>query len=213
MKRVFLALLLTALLACGAWLWSVYGEITACRAENQRTAQAIQASQQQASKELMDLQEDLALWYNLELEKAEDAGRLEAVYGEILDWGGQAMGSMEFPDAGVQLPVYHGKHPRENGLTHVPQSGFPVGSRGNHCVLLGQSGLSDGDILFDISDLEVGDTFVLHVLRERIVYRVEEKKTAASKPSTPAAEPGKMLCTLLIYDGEQWTVLRGSASE
>lgn len=49
---------------------------------------------------------------------------------------------------------------------------LPVGGAGNRPVILAHSGMNRAQMFSDLSDLETGDLFLIHVLDETLMYQV-----------------------------------------
>ncbi len=210
MKKILgiLALLfLTAALGIMALGAGVYARAQMYRQENQRTVAQFKERLAQESTASLRSRENLAMWYNLQLRQG-NGGELAQVYDGILNFGGGVMGYVEFPQKEVSLPVFQDREDAP-GLAHLQRSAFPIGGRGNHCVMQGNAGLGDGELLFDITDLLEGDVFVVHTLTRGYTYRVDSIERMDEMPQCPGWEENRDLCTLIIRDGEQWVVIRG----
>lgn len=213
MKR-FIGIVLTTLLTAGVTLcWLVYSAAETGRRENLACVERLAAELASQETGVLRTQENLAMWYNLGLRSQEDTQAFSGAYVDILDYSGHIMGSIEFPRAELILPIRHGEQEEADtkGMTHLPQSAFPIGGTGNHCVLMGQAGLDDGAVFFDLTDLETGDVFLLHTLQKTRTYLVEAVQNTREQPECPAAERDKDLCTLIIRDGDGWVLIRGRA--
>lgn len=100
-----------------------------------------------------------------------------AVYESQLDVVGNGiMGYIEIPQIHCYLPIYHGTGEAvlSVGIGHIEGSSLPVGGPNTHTVLSGHRGLPSARLLTDLDQLEVGDTFYLHVLEETLVYEVDQ---------------------------------------
>jgi sortase A len=110
------------------------------------------------------------------------------------------IGSIEIPSINVSLAIYHGTSEAvlQTGVGHIPGSSLPVGGVGTHCVLSGHRGLPSARLFTDLDKLNVGDTFVLHVLDETLTYEVDQ--ILIVEPDDVDAleiDPDKDLCTLV----------------
>ena len=88
--------------------------------------------------------------------------------------GGEAMGWIEVPKAGIEVSVYHGigEPALSAGVGHQPETSLPVGGKRSHCYLTGHSGMRQHRIFDGIRVLEKGDVFAVHVLGDAYAYRV-----------------------------------------
>lgn len=129
-----------------------------------------------------DLQRNLAKWYNRNLASSEPEPGFETAYREILWYTDGIMGILQL--SGQSIPIYHqGKSGAVPGATHLQDSAFPIGGRGNHSVLVlppewTQAGLPD--------NLMVG----VYCLGRTMVYQ-----------SGSAYNPEKEQLTLIFPDG------------
>ncbi|MDH6365968.1 MULTISPECIES: class C sortase [unclassified Breznakia] len=100
-------------------------------------------------------------------------------YSEILDIGNGVMAYIEIPAIDVKLPIYHGTSEKvlQKGVGHLLQTSLPIGGPNNHTVLSGHRGLPQANLFTDLVDLEVGDTFYVHVLNDTLKYEVDQIKT------------------------------------
>jgi sortase A len=98
-------------------------------------------------------------------------------YTALLNWNGDGiMGYLEIPSIQVKLPIYHGTSEAvlSQGVGHLEQSSLPVGGTGTHAVLSGHTGLASKRLFTDLSQLQVGDSFSITVLDQRLTYQVDE---------------------------------------
>lgn len=138
----------------------------------------------------LELQRNLALWYNVNLLVTHDQEFRDA-YDEILFYTDGVMGSLEIPSKQVHLPIYHGTD-REKGVGHARDTAFPIGGAGNHPVLMLEE---------DIGRLDEGEKFVIHILGETLTYQVvavREKWDTTPVPDTD-------YCSLIL--GETYQIL------
>lgn len=122
-------------------------------------------------------------------------------YEDILDVSGTGiMCSIQIPKIKVNLPVYHGVEERvlQIAVGHIPGSSLPVGGESTHCVLSGHRGLSSARLFTDLDKLEVGDTFLIHVLNEVLTYEVDQILIVEPQDLSPLEIiPGEDLATLV----------------
>lgn len=139
------------------------------------------------------LQENLALWYNLNLLQTREPGFRQA-YEQILFYSDGVMGSLEIPSRSVHLPIYHGVD-GGSGFGHDPDTAFPTGGTGNHPVLVTAEDIS----------LAVGDRFVIHILGRELCYQV----VAVRRVWDTTAAEGMDYCSLILGNGCQVLGIRG----
>lgn len=110
------------------------------------------------------------------------------------------IGSIEILKIKCSLPIYHGtgESALQMGVGHVEWTSLPTGEDNTHCVLSGHRGLPRAKLFTDLDKLEIGDTFVLHVLNKKMTYEIEQIQVV--KPTDISAlkiENGRDLCTLV----------------
>lgn len=110
------------------------------------------------------------------------------------------MGSIEIPKIKVNLPIYHGTSDEvlQHGIGHLVQTSLPVGGESTHCVLSGHTGLNTAKLFTDLTSMEEGDLFFLHVLGDTLAYKVYSISVIEpTETSKLTIQKGKDLCTLL----------------
>lgn len=110
------------------------------------------------------------------------------------------MGVIEIPAIDVSLPIYHGTSEAilEKGVGHLQGTSLPIGGESTHTVLTGHSGLSNAKLFTDLTAMEEGDYFFLHVFGEKLAYQVDQKTTVLpAEISNLQVEPGQDYCTLV----------------
>lgn len=122
-------------------------------------------------------------------------------YESLLNLAGDGiMGYVEIPSIDVYLPIYHGtgNDSLERGVGHLLGSSLPVGSTSTHTILTGHSGMASQKMFTDITQLQNGEVFYLHVLNETLAYQVCQLNTVLPHDTTYLGiEPGQDLCTLV----------------
>lgn len=96
-------------------------------------------------------------------------------YTEVLDVDGKGlMCFVDIPKIDVYLPVFHGTSPEvlEKGAGHLEGSSLPVGGAGTHAVLSAHTGINSSKLFSDLTEMEEGDLFFIHVLDQTLAYRV-----------------------------------------
>lgn len=132
----------------------------------------------------------------------ETAGTEENLsYYDVLDVN--QMGLMcfvEIPKIDVYLPVFHGTSPEvlEKGVGHLEGSSLPVGGAGTHAVLSAHTGINRSKLFSDLTQVEEGDLFFLHVLDKTLAYRVGSVEVIEPEDtSLLTIEEGRDLVSLL----------------
>lgn len=122
-------------------------------------------------------------------------------YASLLNLGGDGiMGYVEIPKISVNLPIYHGTTAQvlEQGIGHLQNTSLPVGGESTHCVLTGHTGMAGKRLFTDLSLMEKGDVFYLHVLGDTLAYQVEEISIVEpDQTENLVVEPGQDLVTLV----------------
>lgn len=113
--------------------------------------------------------------------------------------GDGVMGYVEIPKIGVNLPIYHGtgSDSLERGVGHLLGSSLPVGGESTHTVLTGHSGMASQKLFSDLTQLESGDIFYIHILGEVLAYQVDNISTVLPYDTS----------LLGIYKGEDYCTL------
>lgn len=164
--------------------------------------------QMQLELENKDLaqQRSLAEEYNRSLQQSQIAdvfSQEDAVppeYEEALNVSDGMMGYIQIPKINVNLPIYHGtgEDVLAKGIGHLPQSALPIGGKGNHTVLTGHTGLPSAKLFTDLTELETGDSFSIHVLGEKLTYCIDQIKVVLpSEGQDLTAVSGEDYCTLV----------------
>lgn len=89
------------------------------------------------------------------------------------------MAYVDIPKIDVYLPVEHGTaaDTLEKSVGHVVGTSLPVGGASTHAVLSAHSGMASSKLFSDIDQLELGDTFYIHVLGDTLAYQVDAVNT------------------------------------
>lgn len=156
--------------------------------------QTLQEQVGQATDTQLAEQRRLAQSYNA------DPSQSAVGYRDILDYGGGIMGYIDIPSIDVHLPIYHGvdSDVLAKGVGHLPESSFPIGGEGNHAVLTGHTGLPGAHLFTDLTELDEGDEFSIHILEEELTYRVDQITVVLSHETGDLApRAGKDYCTLV----------------
>lgn len=165
----------------------------------QQNLQQLDDSERQAILEAAHVWNDELLDANSRIGEL-DADRRQR-YAALLDpFGTGMMGYIEVEKAGIYLPVYHGtaESVLQAGVGHIEGSSLPVGGVGTHAILSGHTGLPSSKLFSNIDQLEVGDTFFLHILGEVLTYQVESTVVVLPEEAEKQSfESERDLCTLM----------------
>ena len=103
-------------------------------------------------------------------------------YLSILDVK-EIIGYIEIPKISIELPIYHGTSQEvlEKGVGHVQSTAFPIGGKTCHSVLIGHRGLPSSKLFTDLDQLEIGDSFYITVLDQKLQYDVYSIETVEPK--------------------------------
>ncbi len=203
MKRFVGIVVLIALQLGVAMGWLAYGVGKQTSGEVENWQQILELPPEERQ-----MQENLALWYNLNLTGSGEEKPVEG-YEQILFFEDGLMCCVEFPQEQKILPVWHGVREKQDcGLTHLSRSALPVGGDGNHTVLTGEQ-----ELLEEMKFPERGDKFYLHVLGDTVVYRIFDVKTTKRDPSLTQFETHRDLCSIWIREDDSWVIIRAAREE
>jgi len=75
---------------------------------------------------------------------------------------------------------------------------MPIGGPSRHAVLTGHSGLTSARLFTDLTEMQIGDLFYLHVLGQTLAYKVDQIKIIEPQFTDDLKRvDGRDLCTLL----------------
>ena len=120
-------------------------------------------------------------------------------YNEILNIDG-TMGYIEIPKIDVNLPIFHGTSEEvlKKGVGHIDTTPLPIGGEGNHSVLSAHRGLPSAKLFTDLDKLEIDDVFMIKMLTETLVYRIDQIKVVEPTDTQYLqAEEGEDYITLI----------------
>ncbi|MBR3707239.1 MAG: class C sortase [Firmicutes bacterium] len=154
----------------------------------------------------MSKQDYTAAWeaarlYNENMRNPEALEKLGLDYKNVLNpYGGGIMGYIEIPKIRVSLVIVHDVDEDElqDSVGHMKETALPVGGKGTHAAMAGHSGLPSAKLLTNLEVLEPGDMFYIHVLGERLDYRVDQ--IAVVEPNDRSllqTDPDKDFVTLI----------------
>lgn len=122
-------------------------------------------------------------------------------YNTQLDPSGNGiMGYVKIPKINVNLPIYHGTETDtlEKGTGHLIGSSLPIGGESTHTVITGHSGMASQRMFTDLEQLDEGDVFYLHVLKDVLAYQVYYTEPVLPHDTEKLRiTSGEDLCTLI----------------
>lgn len=144
---------------------------------------------------------EAARLYNENMMNPQALEKLGLDYENVLNpYGGGIMGYLEIPKIRVSLVIVHDVDEDElqDSVGHMKETALPVGGKGTHAAMAGHSGLPSAKLLTNLEVLEPGDMFYIHVLGERLDYRVDQ--IAVVEPNDRSllqTDPDKDFVTLI----------------
>lgn len=107
-------------------------------------------------------------------------GEIEDIeYKELLDPTGTGMmGYITISKLSVNLPIYHGTTNEilNKYVGHLEGSSIPIGGESTHSILTGHRGLPSANLFTNLDKLDIGDTFILNILNQKLIYEVDDIK-------------------------------------
>lgn len=106
---------------------------------------------------------------------------------------------LEIPKIEVNLPVYHGTSDEvlQKGAGHLPNTSMPIGGSSTHCVIAAHTGMPTATMFDNLTDVEVGDVFYIHILSDVLKYQVDQVKVVLPEDTSD----------LRIIKGEDYVTL------
>ncbi len=86
------------------------------------------------------------------------------------------MGYIYIKKLNLELPIYHtvDEAVLQVGVGHLPETSLPVGGNSTHAVLMGHRGLPTAKLFTNLDRMEIGNLFVLKILKEKYYYKVDD---------------------------------------
>lgn len=115
--------------------------------------------------------------YNRELfEYYDDVATKERYYNQLKIPNTDIMGYIYIKKLNINLPIYHSvdENVLQVGIGHLPSSSLPVGGESAHASLFGHRGLPTAKLFTNLDKMNIGDIFVLKILREKYYYAVDQ---------------------------------------
>lgn len=110
------------------------------------------------------------------------------------------IGYIEIPSIDCYLPIYHGTDEAvlQVAIGHLEWSSLPIGGENTHTVLSGHRGLPSAKLFTDLDKMVEGDSFLLQVLDETLIYEVEQIRIVEpNQIEDLKIIEGEDLCTLI----------------
>ena len=88
------------------------------------------------------------------------------------------LGYISIPKINVNLPIYNGTSDEvlSKGVGNLENSSLPTGRKGNHCVLVAHTGLTNTKMFDNLNKLELEDKFYMNILDKKLEYQVDQIK-------------------------------------
>ena len=131
------------------------------------------ASVSEAFGEAEAYNEDL---YRLQQTEAFHYKGAEAADETYLSLLPEPMGVLEIPAIGLMMPVGHGtaESTLQKEAGHFYGTSLPVGGPSTHAGIAGHTGLAGAKLFSDLTKVQEGDVFYIHVLNRHVRYRVRD---------------------------------------
>ena len=113
--------------------------------------------------------------------------------------GSDVMGIIEIARTNCLLPIHYGTDDEILSIDagHVEWSSLPVGGSSTHSVIFGHRGLFGAKEFTDLEQMEIGDTFKIHIIDQVLLYKVDRIQTAEPDDIRALSiEEDKDYCTL-----------------
>ncbi|GCF94773.1 hypothetical protein NRIC_26640 [Enterococcus florum] len=110
------------------------------------------------------------------------------------------IGSILIPKIKVNIPIYDqiSETYLEEGAALLNGTSFPLGGKNTHAVISAHRGLPDKKFFTDLPELKIGDTFILHVVDEKLAYKVDKIDVVEPTDKTwLSIEEGRDIVTLM----------------
>lgn len=98
-------------------------------------------------------------------------------YSNILNINNKGMiGYISIAKLKIELPIYHSTNSSVLNVAvgHLEGSSLPIGGNNTHSVLSAHRGLPSAKLFTNLNKLELGDTFIITILNEQLIYHVDK---------------------------------------
>jgi len=128
------------------------------------------------------------------------AGNEDSTYMHTLNVSDGVMAYIDIPKINLNLPVVHGTNADDltYAVGHMYGTSLPVGGPGTHAVIAAHTGLATATLFTNLTEMEKGDSFFIHVLNEVHRYVVDQIEVVLPEDEDPylQVENGKDYVTL-----------------
>ncbi|HLQ83264.1 MAG TPA: class C sortase [Pseudogracilibacillus sp.] len=86
----------------------------------------------------------------------------------------ELISTIEIPTMNLSIPIYLGttETSLSKGVGQVEGTSLPVGGKSTHTVLAGHRGMGTKEMFRNLDELNEGDTFFIHTLKDTLKYKV-----------------------------------------
>ena len=163
--------------------------------------QANIAIEQQEKEEKMHIQQIQRLFQEARrYNKRIATGVSEENYSLSSKWSDEIIATIEIPKIDEILPIYHGTTDDilQKGAGVIKGSSLPVGGESTHSCISAHRGLVRKEFFTRLDEMEVGDVFYIHVLGEKLAYRVNAiEEVLPTETDSLKISKGEDLVTLI----------------
>lgn len=88
----------------------------------------------------------------------------------------EKIGYVEIPKIKQNIPIYAGTSESilQKGVGHMEETALPIGGVNTHSVLTAHRGLPTARLFTDLDEMEEGDVFFVHNIKETLAYEVDQ---------------------------------------
>ena len=113
---------------------------------------------------------------------------------------GKILGYIQIEKIKVNLPIYEGTDDKtlHKGIGHLEKTSMPTYNGAYHSVLVGHTGISTKKFFDDLTNLKVGDEFVVTILNDSFKYKIYDiKKVLPNETKDLKIQENRKLVTLV----------------
>lgn len=170
------------------------------RIVNERN-QANVAIEQQEKEDKMQIQQIKRLFQEAKIYNEQIAtGVVENNNALSAKWTDEIIATIEIPKIDEILPIYHGTTEEilQKGAGVIKGTSLPIGGENTHSCISAHRGLVRKELFTRLDEMEVGDVFYIHVLGEKLAYRVNAiEEVLPTKTDSLKISKGEDLITLI----------------
>ncbi len=160
---------------------------------------------QSMSEEDYSVELEKAYKYNEKLNKTNfplrDYKKLSKEYNSVCNIGGNGiMGYISIDKLQLEIPIYHGDSDAvlNTACGHFEGTSLPVGGKSTHSVIMAHRGLPHAKLFTNLDKMQVGDTFEINILGQKLTYEVVQIKIVLPDDiSTVQVIKNEDYCTLV----------------